>query len=558
MQAIIFQTLGGLGLFIFGMRIMSDGLKKVAGKKLRIILSTVSSNRVIACATGTFITSVVQSSSASTVMLVGFVDAGLMTLTQAVGVVLGANIGTTVTAQLIAFNISNYTLPLIAAGVIVRYFFPSKKWQRWGDVLLGFGVLFFGLATMKAGLAPLRHEPAFIALLTKFQAQNLNEILLCVFAGAALTMAVQSSSATVGITMALASQGLLSLEGSVALILGENIGTTITAQLASIGSNVNARRTAMAHTLFNIFGVAFIVLVFPSFVNLVTYLTTNLLGVSDPNLIVGEEKPFISRYIANAHTLFNVINAIIFIVILPYLVKASIWLTPRGKPVYLDEIYHIKYLDWRFLDSPEVALVQARQEIIRMGEEAQIMFRDVVIGALTTRDSKKLEKWKDREEVLDNLQKEILDFLVKVMQQNIVIEESKEITSLLRITNNIERIGDELEDIAEALQKMIEKRLYFSPQAIQDYSAVTSESSEFLTLVLRGLKEDNREIMPEARRLVNSINRMVDEMRATHHNRLFEGTCEIDRGMIFVDILTAFEKMGGFCYNIAQAVAGVK
>ena len=557
MQAVIFQTLGGLGLFIFGMRIMSDGLKKVAGKKLRAVLSAVSSNRVIACVTGTVITSIIQSSSATTVMLVGFVDAGLLTLTQAIGVVLGANIGTTITAQLIAFNISNYALPVIALGVLLKFFFASKKWQQSGEVLLGFGILFFGLATMKAGLSPLRGEPAFIAFLTKFQAQNLNEILLCTLAGTALTVAVQSSSATVGITMALASQGLLSFEGSVAMILGENIGTTITAQLAGISTNINARRTAMAHTLFNVLGVIFIICIFPYFVNAVVYLTTHFLSIGHPDLLVGSEKPFISRHIANAHTLFNVINAILFLFILPYLVKVAILLTPRGKEEHLDEIYHIKYLDRRYLDTPEVALVQTKQEIIRMADEAQTMF-DEVTGALKIRNPKKLAKWKDREDVLDNLQKEITDFLVKVMQQNIIVEESREITTLMRMTNNIERIGDEIEDIAETLERMIEDKLYFSEQAIQDYEKISSEARKFLTLVFEGIKEENKEIMPKAVKLVESINQMTEEMRLSHHDRLFDGVCEIDRGMIFSDILNAFEKMGGCCYNVAQAIAGVK
>ncbi|MFB0520025.1 MAG: Na/Pi cotransporter family protein [Desulfatiglandales bacterium] len=557
MQAIIFQTLGGLGLFIFGMRIMSDGLKKVAGKKLRTVLSAVSSNRLVACATGTVVTAMIQSSSATSVMLVGFVDAGLMTLTQAVGVVLGANIGTTVTAQLIAFNISNYALPVIAGGVLLRFFFASRKWQQWGEVLLGFGMLFYGLTTMKAGLAPLKNEPAFVEFLTRFQAQDLNEILLCVLVGTVLTMAVQSSSATVGITMALASQGLLSFEGSVAMILGENIGTTITAQLASIGSNANARRTAMAHTLFNVLGVILIISIFHYFVHAVIYLTTNLLHVGSPDLLFGEEKPFISRHIANAHTLFNVINAILFLFILPYLVKIAIWLTPRGKREYLDEIYHIKHLDRRYLDSPEVALVQAKQEIVRMGEVAQTMF-DEVISSLKIRNSKKLTIWRDREDVLDNLQREIIDFLVNVMQQNIIVEESKEITSLMRMSNNIERIGDAMEDIAEAIETVIADKFYFSEQAIEDYEVLSSEARKFLALVIQGIKEENGKIMPKAVKAVNSINRMTEEMRSRHHNRLVEGTCEIERGMIFIDILNDFEKMGGFCYNVAQAVAGVK
>jgi len=557
MQAVIFQVLGGLGLFIFGMRIMSDGLKKVAGKKLRAVLSAVSSNRVIACVTGTVITSIIQSSSATSVMVVGFVDAGLLTLTQAVGVIFGANIGTTVTAQLIAFNINNYALPIIAMGVLLRFFFASKKWQQWGEVLMGFGILFFGLSTMKAGLAPLRGEPAFIAFLTRFQAQNLHEILLCIFVSTALTTAIQSSSATVGIIMALASQGLLSFEGSVALILGTNIGTTVTAQLAGIGSNINARQTAMAHTLFNVFGVIFIIFIFPYFVNAVVYLTTHFLSIGHPDLLVGGEKPFISRHIANAHTFFNVIIGIIFLFILPYLVKVAIWLTPRGKEEHLDEIYHIKYLDRRYLDTPEVALVQAKQEIIRMADEAQTMFDEVTRG-LKIRNSKKLAKWKGREDMLDNLQKEIIDFLVKVMQQNIIVEESREITTLMRMTNNIERIGDEIEDIAEALERMIEDKLYFSEKAIQDFMTVSFEARKFLTLVFEGIKEENRQIMPDAVKLVNSVNQMTEEMRLSHHDRLVEGVCEIDRGMVFIDILNAFEKMGGSCYNVAQAIAGVK
>ena len=557
MQAIIFQTLGGLGLFIFGMRIMCDGLKKLAGTKLRTILSTVSSNRLMACTTGALLTSMIQSSSATTVMLVGFVDAGLMTLTQAVGVVLGANIGTTVTAQLIAFNISHYALPAIAVGVLLKFFFASRKWQQWGEALLGFGMLFYGLATMKTGLTPLRGEPVFIDFLTRFQAQNINEILLGVLAGALLTMAVQSSSATVGITMALASQGLISFAGSVAMILGENIGTTITAQLAAIGSNASARRTAMAHTLFNVFGVVFIILIFPYFVDAVVYLTTHLPGIGHPDLLVGGERPYISRHIANAHTLFNVINAIIFLFLLHYLVKIAIWATPRGKTAHLDEIYHIKYLDRRYLDSPEVALVQARQETIRMGEVAQTMF-DEVISSLKIRNSKKLAIWRDREDVLDNLQKEITDYLVTVMQENILIEESREITSLLRMTNNIERIGDEIEDIAEAIESMIENKFLFSEQALQDYETISSEARKFLVLALKGIKDENKGIMPEASKAVESIDHMTEEMRVSHQSRLVEGTCEIDRGMVFIDILNSFEKMGGFCYNVAQAIAGVK
>jgi phosphate:Na+ symporter len=295
MEKIIFQALGGLGMFIFGMKIMSEGLQKVAGKKMRQILKMVSDNRFVGCGVGAAVTGIIQSSSATTVMLVGFVDAGLISLTQAVGVVIGANIGTTITAQLIAFKITAYALPAIAVGALLKFFIGRRKWIYVGDVLLGFGFVFYGLATMKMGFSPLREDELFLSFFTKFQSQTVGSLLLCVSVGAALTMILQSSSATVGITMALAVKGLLDFEASVALILGENIGTTITAQLASIGASTNARRTANAHTFFNVFGVLIIILIFPYFLNLVSYITGNIMHYGPPNALINGEMPNVER-----------------------------------------------------------------------------------------------------------------------------------------------------------------------------------------------------------------------------------------------------------------------
>ncbi len=357
MQQVIFQSLGGLGMFLFGMKIMSEGLQKVAGKKMRQFLGAVSNNRFVGCGVGALVTSIIQSSSATTVMLVSFVNAGLMTLTQAVGVTLGANIGTTVTAQLIAFNITAYALPAIAAGVLLKFFVGRRKWIYVGDILLGFGLLFYGLATMKAGFAPLKESETFIAFFTKFNADTHIDILLCVLVGTVLTMILQSSSATVGIVMVLASQGLLTFEASVALILGDNIGTTITAQLASLGTNINAHRTANAHTLFNVFGVFVIILFFPYFVKLVVWATSSIMFFGPPDFIIDGEKPNIARYIANSHTIFNVVNALLFLMFLPFLVKTATWLTPhKEEEAELDELYQIKYMDSKFVDTPSVAI----------------------------------------------------------------------------------------------------------------------------------------------------------------------------------------------------------
>lgn len=545
-------------MFLFGMKIMSEGLQKVAGKKMRQILSMVSNNRVIGCTVGALVTSVVQSSSATTVMLVSFVDAGLMTFVQALGVILGANIGTTVTAQLIAFKITAYALPAIALGVLLKFFLGRQKWVYVGDVLLGFGLVFFGLATMKAGFAPLKDHPTFIALFTKFNADDLASILLCILAGTSLTMILQSSSATVGITMALASQGLLTFEASVALILGDNIGTTITAELASVGASLNAHRTARAHTLFNFIGVINIIIFFPLFLKLVVWVTSYFGHLGPPDLIVDGQKPNIARYIANAHTSFNVVNAIFFLAVLPYLVKVTIWLTPHKKgEAALDELHHIKYLDSKYIDTPSVALGLARAEIVRMGEAVRVMWSDV-IDCLKKRELGELSKWRKREDTIDILQKEITQFLVNVVQRPISLEESREVASLMRMANNLERVGDCIENIAELIEEMVHQDLHLAEAGLHDYEVISGQASRFLWLVTDSIKTEDTEIMPEAHALEEDINRMREEMRGNYIMRLQSGACTVDPGLILVDLLSAFEKIGGFCYNIAQAVAGVK
>lgn len=558
MENVIFQALGGLGMFLFGMKIMSEGLQKIAGKKLRQILNIVSNNRFVGCGVGAAVTSIVQSSSATTVMLVSFVDTGLMSLTQAVGVILGANIGTTITAQLIAFKITAYALPAIAAGTFLKFFIGRRKWVYMGDVLLGFGLVFFGLATMKAGFAPLKESPDFIALFAKFHSGTFGGILLCVLVGTILTMILQSSSATVGITMALAMQGLINFETSVALILGDNIGTTITAELASIGGSINAHRAARAHTLFNVIGVAIIVLCFPFFIKLIQFITGAVMNYGAADLIVDGVKPNIERYIANSHTLFNIVNATIFLLILPTLIKAAIWLTPHKKEKEdFDELQRIKYLDNKYVDTPSVALDRARAEIIRMGEAVLIMFDDVV-KSIESRKIKELSKWKKREDTLDTLQKEITQYLVKIMQQPIMPEESAEISAFTRMTNNFERAGDEVENIAELIEELIEQNLYISEGGMRDYKTISTEVRNFLIFVVEAIIEEDRNIIEKALEIENRIDDMREEMKSNHLMRLQSGACTVDPGLILVDMLSAFEKLGDFCYNIAQAVAGTK
>jgi len=303
--SLIYGLVGGLGLFLFGMRMMSDGLQKSAGNSLKKILEKLTANRFIGTLVGIMVTSIIQSSSATTVMVVGFVNAGLMNITQSLSVVLGANIGTTITAQLIAFKIAKLALPAIGIGVFMRLFSSKKKYNYYGEVLIGFGLLFLGLSTMKDGFVPLRDSEFFKDAFVMFSSNP----VLAIIAGAVITMIVQSSSATMGITIALASTGLIDFYGASALVLGENIGTTITANIAAIGASSNARRAALGHFIFNVIGVAYMLILLKPFVFFIDSITPGAANMVLPS----GDNPYIARHIANLHTMFNIINTIIFL-----------------------------------------------------------------------------------------------------------------------------------------------------------------------------------------------------------------------------------------------------
>lgn len=550
--------MGGLGLFLYGMKIMSEGLQKAAGDRLRKLLEKLTSNRFIAFLVGVGITAVIQSSSATTVMVVGFVNAGLMNLLQAIGVILGANIGTTVTAQMIAFKVQHYALPAIGLGVGLRLFATSRRWQYYGEILIGFGMLFYGLTVMKHGLTALKQHAYFQQAFVTFGKNP----ILAVLAGALLTMVLQSSSATVGITMTLAVSGALSFKGGVGLVLGENIGTTITALLASIGTNVTAKRAARAHMIFNVIGVCYILLLFPIFIKIVNYITPG-----NPDLVINSanqalsygmsigDKPFIARHLANAHTIFNVVNCLIFLPFLGVLAKVSTWMVP-----VLDEDEqetHLRYLDNRVLDTPSLAVSQARQETIRMMEIALKMFSQTM-ECSKNYSMKLVDKIYRKENTIDMLQKEITDFIVALSPQSLTPEFSREVTSLMYMVNNIERIGDHSENLVKLIERRLDGKVIFSDQAMAEMEDIAGKTMEFLRLVLAGLKQGDGQIMSEAKRLENSINMLEDHYRKGHVARLNEGCCTVDAGLIFIDILTNFEKIGDHCYNLAESIAGLK
>jgi phosphate:Na+ symporter len=556
-QKLIFGLMGGLGLFLFGMKIMSEGLQKIAGSRMRKILSALTSNRIVGTLVGIAVTAIIQSSSATTVMVVGFVNAGLMSLVQSIGVILGANIGTTVTAQLIAFKITKYALPAIGIGAGFKLFTKNKKWSYFGEVLLGFGLLFFGLSVMKHAFDPLKTSDDFRQL---FMVVGDNH-LLGVMIGAILTMIVQSSSATIGITIALATSGLLTFDASVALILGENIGTTITANLAAIGTNLAARRTAFAHFLFNSLGVCYMLAFFPFFLQFISSMTPGdadfVIQTQDQVARMGGElgdKPFIARHIANTHTMFNVLNTLIFLPLVGMLAKLST-VVIRGSDEDIE--FHLKYLDNRVLSTPPIALAQARSETRRMAQVAQEMVDETLLF-LQDNDLKKISGLEKKEDLTDVLQKEITDFLVKLSQKSITQDSSQEVASMMNMVNDLERVGDHCENLWTLNQRKLDQKITFSEIAMNEISEISDLTREFLSTIVQALEDKNTGIFDEAHRLEDGIDDIEERLRNNHIKRLNTGECTVNSGLIFIDMLHNFEKIGDHTYNFAKAVVGMK
>ncbi|HPJ99623.1 MAG TPA: Na/Pi cotransporter family protein, partial [Candidatus Hydrogenedentes bacterium] len=463
------ELLGGLALFILGMKMMSGGLRRIADRRLKQVLQAMTRNRVLALVVGAILTAVVQSSSATTVMTVGFVNAGLMTLQQAIGVVFGANIGTTLTAQILAFELSALSYPAIALGLLLTTAFRKPNVQFFGEAVMGFGMLFLGMTTMSAIVKPLQYSPEFKSWFMMIDCtpapgalMPADRALICILIGTATTMVIQSSAATVGLVLALCSQGMLSFYTAIPLVLGDNIGTTITAILASLGANRNAKRTALAHTLFNVIGASYMyVLLFvplwkgqPVFLGLVNDLTPG-------NVFVGEN---IARHVANAHSMFNILNCI---VMLPF-VGALARLCQRIIPVTeSDQEGILAYLEPHLLASPSLALQQAVKEVVYMLRRAQKSINDgceFFHGGPEELETNIMR----REEMIDQLQHEITAYLVELSGKELTPAESSLIPALIHAVNDAERIGDHSENLVHLARLRRKGGCAFTEQAVSE------------------------------------------------------------------------------------------
>ncbi len=438
-QQIIFGTVGGLGLLIYGIQLMGDGLQQVAGDRMRKILSALTDKPLMGVFVGAVVTSIIQSSSATTVLLVGFINAGLITLTQAVGVIMGANIGTTVTAQIIALKLTDYAMPAIGLGFGLTFFCKKSLYKNIGRIVLGLGLLFLGLSTMSGAVKFLRQHEAISAFLLSLSRNP----LLGVLAGIIVTVTVQSSSASIGLLLSLSASGLIDLSAAIPILLGDNIGTCITAIFASIGASLSAKRAAVFHTVFNIIGTVIVLLLLPYYETIIRHTSGN-----------------IAHQIANAHTLFNVANTIILFPFMSLLIKMVIKIVP-GK----EEEERLNYLDERLLNTPAIAIGQVKNEIVYMGNTVHEML-GLSINGFFNNDHKLFQKVIKKEGVVDLLEKDISHYLVKISQRRITPQISQQISSYMNIINDLERIGDHSENLTKLAQRLLDGKARFTPAAM--------------------------------------------------------------------------------------------
>ncbi|MCQ6274194.1 Na/Pi cotransporter family protein [Bacillus sp. V3B] len=533
-QEMLFEFVGGLGIFLFGLKYMGDGLQATAGDRLRELLDRFTTNPFMGVLTGILVTILIQSSSGTTALTVGLVSAGFMTLRQAIGVIMGANIGTTVTAFIIGIDIGAYALPIIAVGVMFIFFFKKPRITAIGQVIFGFGALFFGLELMSGGMKPLRSLEAFQDLML-----SMSHIpILGVTVGTVLTLIVQSSSGTIGILQELFASDAITLNAAIPVLFGDNIGTTITAVIAAIGASISARRAAAVHVLFNLIGtIVFLILLIP-FTNLIVYLqsTLNL----NPEMTI-----------AFAHGTFNISNTIIqfpFIAALAWLVTKLI----PGEDEFIDTRAH--HLNTMFIErSPSIALGQAKEELKRMSEFS-IAGLNEAFSYLETNDKKHAENALQYEAGIDNLDKEITEYLLAISAKSLSVKESEEFSDLGSTVRDIERIGDHMENVVELVDYKINKKGNFSKDATVQLNEMYELTLSTLETAYRAFFENNVDLAKTVLSQENEIDKMERILRKKHILRFNERKCSGDAGIVFVDMLSNLERIGDHASNIAEAV----
>ena len=525
--------MGGLGLFLYGMNLMGDGLQKSAGSKLKRIIELLTSNVIMGVLVGMVVTMVIQSSGATTVMVVGFVNAGIMSLPQAIGVIMGANIGTTITAQLVSLDVDFLAPVALGIGIVIYMFSNKPKHKNIAEILIGFGILFTGMDFMKEAVKPLAGYQGFTDMLLSFG----HHPILGVLMGFAITAIVQSSSASMGMLIALASQGLIPITAALPILYGENIGTCVTSLISSIGASRNARRAAIMHLTFNVLGsMIFMFILSKPIVAIVTAI--------DPTDA--------ARQIANAHTLFNILNVIVLLPFNKLIVKLALKLVPETKGEQDDDKV-VKYIDDRMIETPSIALANIVKETLRMGEKSKESLNAAMDG-IVDKSKEKIELSFKREKLINELQKSILNYLLKLSKASLNEDSRETVDALFNTVNDIERIGDHAENIAELAKDIVDLEISFSDVGIGELKDMYNKVVSTYTYALEAMRTSNVELACKVIKMEEQVDMMEKSCRANHMNRLNSSSCSIESGVIYLDIISNLERVSDHAVNIAQQV----
>ena len=534
-SGMVLGLIGGLGLFLYGMTLMSDSLEKAAGAKLRGVLELFTKNRYVGIIVGVVFTAIIQSSSAATVMVVSFVNAGLMTLYQAIGVIYGANIGTTVTSQLVSFNLSQYAPVFIMAGVLMLMIFKNPTVKKAGEVVIGFGILFLGISTMSSSMGALKELPAIQNLF-----MSLDNRFFALLLGLVITAIVQSSSVTVSIVLLLAQQGLLPLKICFFIILGCNIGACMSAMLASLSGKKNAKRAALIHLLFNI-----IVSIIMAVILLIgsNWIEALIMHISGGNL---------GRCVANTHTIFKVFQVIILMPFMSWIVKLTYLIVP-GEDNDVEDEYEMKYIGDGDRLSSATAIPQVCSEISHMGEIA-IGNLEKALDALLTKDDKAAKEVFEVEKRIDYMNKEITDYLVKANQISLPVGDRKKLGALFHVVSDIERVGDHAENIAEDVEKLIDMKEDINGMAGNEIRRMQEMTVKILHLSMDMFNLEDDSHLQEILDLENAIDAKERELQDLHVKCLTTGECSAQVGMMFSDLASNLERVADHATNIAFSI----
>lgn len=561
------QVVGGLGVFLLGMKFMSEGLQAVSGDRLRKIIGAVTNNRIMAVIVGVIVTCLVQSSSVTTVMVVGFVNSGIMTLMQAIGVIFGANIGTTITGWILVLKIGKYGLPMLGIAAFFFLFSKKERLRYIGMTIMGVGMVFFGLELMKNGFKPLRSLPEFSAMFQAFHIhldsgifQIYADITKCALIGCVLTMIVQSSSATLGITIGLAATGVIEFPTAAALVMGENIGTTITAWLASLGTTTTAKRAAYAHVLFNVIGTCWFIALFPFAIKSLSGLIAARTGFNPLEIGIDDmdENKFgqiITAGIALTHTTFNVANVLVFLPFAGLLGKLVTKMVPDKET---KEVGHLTFLDVRMLDTPSLGIVQSQGQLNFMAESVEGMM-DQLKTCLSGEGTQSLEsEIFHREEILDNVQKEIFLFLSNMVSGQVPQEVTQTANMQMRLADEYESLSDYIVNVLKGLKKMEQSGLKLDDPAREKLLALHDRVDAYIIKINQHMRDENAEVMTWATTEGTAISKRMKATRAKHLARLQNEEVSPFFSLAYTDMLNFYRRMKDHELNIAEVIAGEK